>query len=69
MGGFAYVTYRAFGYLFDLNRYLFSAIACVTAILVSIVVYLVLILALKVFTREELALVPGGRKLVRFFRN
>ena len=67
MGGFAYVTYHAFGYLFDLHRYLFSAIACVVAILIAIVVYFVLILALKVFSRDELALVPGGRKLMRFF--
>ena len=67
MGGFAYVTYHAFGYLFDLHRYLFSAIACVVAILITIVVYFVLILALKVFSRDELALVPGGRKLMRFF--
>ena len=68
MGGFAYFVYRGFGLLFDLTRYLYSAVACVVAIVVAIVVDLVLMLALRIFSREELALIPGGRKLMRFYK-
>ena len=68
MGGFAYLVYHGFGHFFDLGRYLYSAVACVIAIVVAVVVYLVLTVALRIFTREELAFIPGGKKLMRFYR-
>ena len=45
-----------------------GAIATVLAILVAVVLYVVLTLVLGMFTKEELAYIPGGRKLVRFAR-
>ncbi|MBR0081262.1 MAG: polysaccharide biosynthesis protein [Clostridia bacterium] len=68
MGGFAYFTYRGIGLILDCSRYLYSALACVAAIVAAILVYLVLMLALRIFSREELALIPGGRKLMRFYK-
>ena len=50
----------------DVNRYLFSAAACVASIAVAVIVYVVMVVVLRLFTREELALIPGGRKLMRF---
>ena len=66
MGGFAYLTYHGLGRIVNLQRYLFSAAACIVAIVVAIAVYAVLVLALRIFSREELAYIPGGRKLMRF---
>lgn len=68
MGGFAWAVYHGFGHVFDLKRYLLSAVACVAAILVAMIVYVVLLLALGIFSREELARIPGGRKLLRFVK-
>ena len=68
MGGFAWAVYHGFGHAFDLKRYLLSAVACVAAILVAMIVYVVLLLALGIFSREELTRIPGGRKLLRFVK-
>lgn len=68
MGGFAYLVYHGFGYLFDTSRYLFSAVACVTAIAVAMIVYVVLMVALRIFNKDEIIFLPGGRKLLRFYR-
>ena len=68
MGGFAWAVYHGLGHVFDLKRYLLSAAACVAAILVAMIVYVVLLLALGIFSREELARIPGGRKLLRFVK-
>ena len=68
MGGFAYLVYHGFGYLFDTSRYLFSAVACVTAIAVAMIVYVVLMVALRIFNKDEIVFLPGGRKLLRFYR-
>ncbi|MBR2643912.1 MAG: polysaccharide biosynthesis protein [Clostridia bacterium] len=45
-----------------------AAIATVLAILVAVAIYAVLTLLLGMFTKEELAYIPGGRKLARFAR-
>ncbi|MBQ9833480.1 MAG: polysaccharide biosynthesis protein [Clostridia bacterium] len=39
--------------------------ATILAVGAAVIVYVVLIFALKMFSREELAMVPGGRKLTR----
>ena len=66
MGASAYLVYAGTGRILDLNRYLFSAAACIAAIAVAIVVYVIMIIVLRLFNRDELALIPGGRKLMRF---
>lgn len=45
-----------------------SRIVTIIAILVAVAVYAVLTLLLGIFTKEELAYIPGGRKLARFAR-
>lgn len=45
-----------------------SMFATVAAILAAVVVYAVCTLLFGMFTREELAYIPGGRKLARFAR-
>ena len=45
-----------------------SRIVTIIAILVAVAVYAVLTLLLGMFTKEELAYIPGGRKLARFAR-
>ena len=45
-----------------------SRIVTIIAILVAVAVYAVLTLLLGIFTTEELAYIPGGRKLARFAR-
>ena len=66
MGACAYLVYAGIGRIVDVNRYLFSAAACVASIAVAVIVYVVMVVVLRLFTREELALIPGGRKLMRF---
>lgn len=71
MGAAALLTYRGLGRFLSLDyrRYLVSAGACVLAIAVALVVYVVAVIVLQLFDREELTLIPGGRKLMRFVRN
>ncbi len=45
-----------------------SQIVTIIAILAAVAVYAVLTLLLGMFTKEELAYIPGGRKLARFAR-
>ena len=69
MGAVAWGVYHGIGLLFNTQRYLYSAAACVLAVLAAVITYLVLILLLKVFSRDELMRIPGGRKLLRFARD
>lgn len=65
MGAAALAVYRVLGLVLDLHRYLHSALACVIAILFAIVLYAALVFVLKLFSREEMAYLPGGKKLLR----
>ncbi len=69
MGAVAWGVYRGIGCFLNPERYLYSAAACVIAVMAAVVVYLMLVLVLKMFSREELLRIPGGRKLLRFARN
>lgn len=69
MGAVSWGVYRGIGLFLDPHRYLYSAAACLIAVFAAVVVYLVLVLVLKMFSREELMRIPGGRKLLRFARN
>lgn len=69
MGCLAYSTYQLLRMIpfFD-SRILTRSIATVIAVLVGVAAYAVLMLALHMFTKEELQYIPGGRKLARFAR-
>ena len=45
-----------------------NAVATLGAIGVAVVVYLVLIVALRAFSREDLSLMPKGDKIARLLR-
>ena len=69
MGVVAWGIYRGIGLLLNTERYLYSATACIAAVLAAVITYLVLVLFLKVFSKNELMRIPGGRKLLRFARD
>ena len=68
MGGAAYAVHALLSGIPMFSSGVMSAAATVIAILAAIVVYAVLTLLLGMFTKEELAYIPGGRKLIRFAR-
>ena len=68
MGAGAWSAHRLLSRIPLLQGGRMSAIATVLAILIAVVIYAVLTLVLGMFTREELAYIPGGRKLARFAR-
>jgi hypothetical protein len=45
-----------------------ASAATVLAIVIAVVIYMIMMLVLGMFTGEELAYIPGGRKLARFAR-
>ena len=77
MGGAAWVVYRVLARLLSavpeggteavLSR-MGNAVATVAAIGVAMVVYLVLVVALRAISREDLSLMPKGDKLARLLR-
>ncbi len=68
MGAVAWGIYRGIGLFLNTDRYLYSSAACIIAVLAAIITYIVLILVLKVFSKDELMRIPGGRKLLHFAR-
>ena len=60
-------VWAAYGILsrFLSGSFLMSAAATAAAILVGVAVYAVLIVALRVLTREDLEMMPGGKKLAK----
>ena len=77
MGGAAWVVYRVLARLLSavpeggteavLSR-MGNAVATLAAIGVAMVVYLVLVVALRAISREDLSLMPKGDKLARLLR-
>lgn len=68
MGAAAWGIYTGAGRILNLHRYIYSAAVCVISVVAAIVIYIVMLLVLRVFSAEELTHVPGGRKLLRFYR-
>ena len=68
MGGAAWGVQYLLSRVGFLKTGLPSRIVTIIAILVAVAVYAVLTLLLGMFTKEELAYIPGGRKLARFAR-
>ena len=68
MGAGAWSAHRLLSRIPMLQGGRMSAIATVAAILIAVVLYAVMTLALGMFTKEELAYIPGGKKLARFAR-
>jgi stage V sporulation protein B len=68
MGGAAWGVERLLSGLQLFQNGWMPRIATVLAILAAIVTYVVFTLLFAMFTKEELAYIPGGRKLARFAR-
>ena len=69
MGGAAWGVHRLLSglALFNANSWMRSA-ATILAIIAAVIVYAVFTVLFGMFTRDELAYIPGGRKLARFAR-
>ncbi len=68
MGGAAWGTNALLSRLSLFQSGIMARIPAVIAILVAIVVYLLFMVLFAIFTKDELAYIPGGRKLARFAR-
>ena len=68
MGGAAWGVQWLLSHLSIFQGSVTSRIATLFAILVAVAVYAVCTVLFAMFTREELAYIPGGRKLARFAR-
>ena len=51
-----------------LNRFLGNSLSTIGAIFVGVVVYAILVLALQILTREDLALMPKGDKIAKILK-
>jgi hypothetical protein len=68
MGGAAWGVQRLLSGLQLFQNGWMPRIATILAILAAVVTYVVFTLLFAMFTKEELAYIPGGRKLARFAR-
>ncbi len=68
MSGAAWGTNALLSRLSLFQSGIMARIPAVIAILVAIVVYLLFMVLFAIFTKDELAYIPGGRKLARFAR-
>lgn len=68
MGGAAWGVHRLLSGVAMFRSGLMSRVATVVAILAAVAVYGFFTLLFAMFTKEELAYIPGGRKLARFAR-
>ncbi len=64
MGAAAWAVYGLLSRLLG-GGYVRTALATLTSIAVAVVIYLVLVIALRIVTREDLALIPKGEKIAR----
>lgn len=67
MGAAAWASHGLFSRVLGAG-YLRQSLATLLAIGVAVVVYLILVIALRIITREDLKLVPKGDKIARLFR-
>ena len=67
MGGAAWAVYGLLSRILGVGSF-GNALSTLLAILVAAVVYVVLVVALRAITREDLALMPKGDKLARLLR-
>lgn len=65
MGAAAWAVYGLAGRFLGNGSYLGMAAAAALAILVAVVVYLVSVIALRVITKEDMSLIPGGEKVAK----
>ena len=65
MGLSAWAVYGLAGRFLNTGSYLGLAAAAGLAILVAVVVYLVSVIAMRVITKEDMSLIPGGDKVAK----
>lgn len=65
MGLSAWAVYGLAGRFLNTGTYLGLAAAAGLAILVAVVVYLVSVIAMRVITKEDMSLIPGGDKVAK----
>ena len=65
MGASAWAVYGLAGRFLGTGSYLGMVAAAGLAILVAVIVYLVSVVALRVITKEDMSLIPGGEKVAK----
>lgn len=68
MGGAAWGSYGLLERVLPLHGRLQTPLCMLLAILLAVLVYLVLTVTLRMITREDMALIPGGDKIARLLR-
>ena len=63
MGAAALIVYAMMSKVLDTSVWIFLAVSTVAAIGAAVIVYLVLIIAVKTITMEDMKLIPGGEKI------
>lgn len=65
MGASAWAVYGIAGHFLGTGSYLTMLLCAAFAILVAVVVYAVSIIAMRVITKEDMSLIPGGAKVAK----
>lgn len=68
MGAGAWGTHALLSRIDVLSYGIGAAAVTVLAVLVGVLLYMVLVFGFRMFTKDELSFIPGGRKLMRFAR-
>ena len=68
MGAAVFGTSRILGHVVEIGTRMGKLLHCALPIAVGGVVYLVMVVALKAFTREDCELLPGGAKIAKLLR-
>jgi stage V sporulation protein B len=68
MGLAAWAVYGIMGRVIGTDSYMGLAASAGIAIIVAVVVYVISVIALRVITKEDMSLIPGGEKVAKILR-
>ena len=60
------ISYQAYLYLLEIVK---SNIATIIGIIIAIITYLLMVIILKIFSEEEIYMIPYGKKIINFRKN
>jgi stage V sporulation protein B len=68
MGLAAWAVYGIMGRIIGTGSYMGLAASAGVAIIAAVAVYLICVIALRVITKEDMSLIPGGEKVAKILR-
>ena len=68
MGAAAWGSYGVLGYLLPIPGRLHTLVCMFLAIVLAVAVYLILTITMRMITKEDMALIPGGDKIAGLLR-